>query len=105
MDDTRPFSQKREQICAVITDTASRVCFPEASHLPEDESTTHGVYFQSKPAEETIVQTADPDVPVLKPQTAEAAIKIIDPTGVAGTVNVILHEHSLRYCVPSSTTF
>lgn len=79
----------------IITDTTFELCFPEASHLPEDESITHRMYFQSKLAEETIVQTADPDVPVLKPQTAEAAIKVTDSIGVAGTVNLILHEHNL----------
>lgn len=34
-------------------------------------------------------------MPALKPLTAEAAIKIISPNGVAGTVNVIVHEHTL----------
>ena len=34
-------------------------------------------------------------MPALKPLTAEAAIKIISPNGVAGAVNVIVHEHTL----------
>lgn len=34
-------------------------------------------------------------MPALKPLTAEAAIKIMSPNGVAGAVNVIVHEHTL----------
>ena len=40
-------------------------------------------------------QNADSAMPALKPLTVEDAIKIISPNGVAGAVNVIVHEHTL----------
>lgn len=78
-----------------ITDTTSQIRFPEASHQSGGKITTHGVYHQPKFAKETIVQKADSVVPVLEPLSAEAAIKIISPDGVAGSANVIYYEHRL----------
>lgn len=78
-----------------VADTTSQIRLEEASHQSEDKSTTHGVYHQSTLAKEIIVQEVDSAVPVLEPLTAEAAIKVIEPAGLAGKVNIIVHEHRL----------
>lgn len=61
---------------------------------------TECMYFQSKLADETIVQTADPDLPAPVPQQRSKSLTRLE---LPETINEILHEHNLRYCVPSST--
>lgn len=60
---------------------------------------TECIFKVSKLAEETIFQTAYPNVCVLKSQTAEEAKKIIWPDWVAETVNVNTSRPWPRYCV------
>ena len=90
MDDTRSFSEiDNESGRFPLTTLLLRFASQKIRVLP-----TRCIH-QNKLAKKTIVQKADSVVPVLEPLTAEAAIKIIDPNGAAGTVNVRVHEHNL----------